>query len=125
MNKPMYRAQIIERPEFETYFAFDERNFRGLDGEEWSCPLGWEATPDYIERFGTNKYFEPDTDKWFKSRSSAASRVALLESMGYRAIVQRSAPVVWPRDGEARVSVSPDVAAALRIVRDAGFTVTY
>lgn len=124
MSQPMYRAQIVERPEFETYWAFDYRNHYG-DSSEWHRPVGWEASPDYIERFLTDKFFEPNTDKWFKSRSSAASRVELLNSMGYVAIVQRSAPVEWPWDGEKFVDTSPDVAAALRVVRAAGFKVSY
>lgn len=124
MSKPMFRAHIVEYPEFEEYIAFDERPHYG-SSDKWHRPVGWEATPDYIDHFGTDKFFEPNTDKWFKSRSSAASRVALLNEMGYVAIVQRSAPVQWPRDGEPRVSDSPDVAAALRVVRAAGFSVTY
>lgn len=124
MSQPMYRAQIVEYPEFETYWAFDHRNHYG-DSSEWRRPVGWEASPDYIERFMTDKFFEPNTDKWFKSRSSAASRAELLNSMGYVAIVQRSAPVEWPRDGEKSVDTSPDVAGALRVVRAAGFKVSY
>lgn len=121
MSDYMYRAHIIDYPEFEAYTAFDERT--GEEAVEWFRPVGWKASPDYIERFRTNKFFEPNTDKWFKSRSSAKRRVDLLNSMGYIAIVQRSAPVQWPKDGQERVPENANVAEALRIVRDAGFEV--
>ena len=70
-------------------------------GEKWSKPIGWEPSAEYLERFKTSKWIEPDTSKWFKSRSSAASRVKLLEDAGYRAVVQKSAPVEWP-DGDGK-----------------------
>lgn len=118
----MYRAHIIEDPEFETYFTWDHRGDDLVRGIEWNRPVGWEASADYIERFRTNKFFEPDTWKWFKSRSSASSRVKLLESMGYRAIVQRSAPVQWPADGKKRVDTSESrrVIDAIRTLIRAG-----
>lgn len=118
----MYRAHIIEEPEFETYYAWDERNGERFDHIEWNRPVGWEPSSDYVERFRTTKFFEPDTWKWFKSRSSAAGRVSLLESMGYRAIVQRSAPVVWPPDGQKRVDTSESrkVLAAIKTLVRAG-----
>lgn len=122
-SQSMYRAHIVEYPEFEEYIAWDER-----DGSPsrfvWERPVGWEPSVDYVERFKTSKFFEPDTDRWFKSRSSAAERVKLLNSMGYRAIVQKSAPVVWPADGEKSVNQNADVARALKIVRAHGFHVT-
>lgn len=119
MSEYMYRAHIIDYPEFEGYIAFDERT--GEEAVEWGRPVGWQAGPEYIERFKSNKFFEPNTDKWFRSRSSAKRRVDLLNSMGYVAIVQRSAPVQWPKDGQGRVREKANVAEALRIVRDAGF----
>lgn len=125
MSKYMYRAQILEKPEFEAYYAFDDRSRHDYDVEEWYRPVGWVADADYIGRFGTDKYFEPDTDKWFKSRSSAAARVKLLEGMGYVAIVQRSAPVVWPARGQKAVPAGLDVASAARVVEQAGFKVAY
>lgn len=119
MSDYMFRAHIIDYPEFEAYLAHDDRT--GEQSVEWGRPVGWEATPDYVEHFRTDKFFEPNTDKWFKSRSSAKRRVDLLNSMGYIAIVQRSAPVQWPKDGQERVTEKANVAEALRIVRDAGF----
>lgn len=124
MSNHMYRAHIVERPEFERYVAFDDRT--GEQRVEWSRPVGWEASPAYIERFHSDKFFEPSTDKWFRSRSSAKARVDLLNEMGYRAIVQRSAPVVWPLGDREKVPQkpkTPNVAQAMRIVRSAGFTV--
>ncbi|MBK4144645.1 hypothetical protein GWO57_08350 [Corynebacterium macginleyi] len=120
MSNYMYRAHIVEEPEFEAYPAFDERN--GERSVEWHRPAGWEASADYIERFRTNKYFEPNTDKWFKSRSSAKERVDLLNSMGYIAIVQRSAPVEWPADGQERVEAKQPVGVseAIAVLKQAG-----
>lgn len=114
----LYRAHIVEYPEFERYEAFDERE----EGGVWTCPVGWTADADYIERFGTNKYFEPNTDKFYKSRSSAKARVDLLNSMGYIAIVQRSAPVEWPADGQERVEAKQPVGVseAIAVLKQAG-----
>lgn len=110
----LYRAHIVEQPEFEQYYAFDER----YPGEriEWEKPIGWEPSPEYVERFKTNKWIEPDTRKWFKSRSSAVARVKLLESAGYRAVVQKSAPVRWP-DGDARAVNESGASEVLDAIR--------
>lgn len=122
----MYRVQIIEYPEFETYTAWDDRPlYRNGPDRHWSeCrrPVGWEPAADYIEHFKTTKFFEPDTDRWWRSRSSAGDRARLLNNMGYVAIVQRSAPVRWPADGEKKVDVSDNarVAAAVRTLVRAG-----
>lgn len=122
----MYRARITESPEFEDYIAFDDRGRYGENNqrrhEEWQRPVGWRASADYIEHYGTNKFFEPRTERWYKSRSSAADRVKLLGSMGYRAIVQRSAPVVWPRGHASKVDVSESAAVvdAIRTLVRAG-----
>lgn len=121
ITQHMYRAHIVEEPEWEEYQAWDNR--LGDTWEEpWHRPVGWRATPEYTERFDTNKFFEPSTDRWYKSRSSAAERVALLNSMGYTAIVQRSAPVVWPEDGKERVNDSEisRVNDAIRVLKRAG-----
>lgn len=128
MPKPyLYRAHIIEYPEFEDYIVED---FSGRYGGhnfafEWQRPVGWEADAEYIERFKTTKYFEPDTSKWFKSRSSAKARVDLLNSMGYTAIVQRSAPVVWPAGDKDRVDESEvgEVLHAIGVLKRAGIDV--
>ncbi|MDU6479013.1 MAG: hypothetical protein E6534_04190 [Corynebacterium kroppenstedtii] len=110
----LYRAHIVEEPEFERYYAFDER----YPGEriEWGKPIGWEPSKEYVERFKTNKWIEPATDKWFRSRSSAAARVKLLEDAGYKAVVQKSAPVEWPKGDEQKVNGSQagEVLAAVK-----------
>lgn len=117
----LYRAQILDYPEFEEYIAFDNRV---TPGEEyvWERPIGWEPSEWYIERFKTNKYFEPDTSKLYRSRSSAKDRVDLLKSMGYRAIVQRSAPVEWPADGKEKIQSGQalEVAKAVGVLKRAG-----
>lgn len=110
----LYRAHIVEEPEFERYYAFDER----YPGEriEWGKPIGWEPSAEYVERFKTNKWIEPATDKWFKSRSSAAARVKLLEDAGYRAIVQKSAPVQWP-NGDVKAVNESDASEVLDAIK--------
>lgn len=117
----LFRTQILDYPEFETYYAFDERT--GQESIEWTCPVGWVASEEYVERFRTNKFFEPDTSKIYRSRSSARERAELLNSMGYVAIVQRSAPVEWPERGEKSVDDYANVAKALQIVKRHGFVV--
>ncbi|MFS0295176.1 hypothetical protein ACL1CZ_13550 [Corynebacterium striatum] len=116
----LYRAQIIGYPEFEEYEAFDYR-YEPFE-TTWKKPVGWEPDEDYINRFKSNKYFEPDTSKFYRSRSSAKARVDLLNSMGYEAIVQRSAPVEWPADGKERVQPSQalEVAKAVGVLKRAG-----
>lgn len=117
----LYRAQILDYPEFEEYFAFDNRV---TAGEEcvWERPVGWEPSEWYVESFKTNKFFEPDTSKFYRSRSSAKDRVDLLNSMGYRAIVQRSAPVEWPADGKEKMQSGQalEVAKAVGVLKRAG-----
>ena len=121
IEKPMYRTQIVDQPEWEEYLAWDRREGE-LSKEWWHRPVGWEASPDYIERYETNKFFEPRTERWYKSRSSAAARAALLNSMGYVAIVQQSAPVLWPADGQKKIdnSEARQITAAIRVLKRAG-----
>lgn len=125
-NDYMYRARILEYPEFEQYEAFDDKGLYGEATErrwqKWSRPVGWSASADYVEHFKTDKFFEPSTGRWYKSRSSVAERVKLLNSMGYKAIVQRSAPVVWPTGSQSKVEESGalDVGAAIHVLKRAG-----
>ncbi|MFW9156274.1 hypothetical protein ACOJA9_10595 [Corynebacterium striatum] len=116
----LYRAQIIGYPEFEEYEAFDYR-YEPFE-TTWEKPVGWEPDEEYINRFKSNKYFEPDTSKFYRSRSSAKARVDLLNSMGYEAIVQRSAPVEWPADGKENVESGQalEVAKAVGVLKRAG-----
>lgn len=129
MSGEMFRVQIIEYPVFEEYESWDARGLygevQGVRRQMWRRPAGWVASADYVERYKSDKFFEPDTDRWFKSRSSAADRVRLLRSMGYEAIVQRSAPVVWPADGVEKVDTSTDakVAEAVQTLIRAGVIV--
>lgn len=120
IEKPLYRTHIVSYPEFEEYLAFDDRNEPHT--ESWRRPVGWEASADYIEHYGTNKFFEPRTERWYKSRSSAADRAALLNSMGYVALVQQSAPVLWPADGQKKIdnSEARQITAAIRVLKRAG-----
>lgn len=120
----MYRAQILDYPEFEEYEAFDSsgRYGEGTTREMWHRPVGWVASEDYVERYDSDKFFEPSTSKWYKSRSSASDRVKLLASMGYTAIVQRSAPIIWPAGDAERVddSAGREIQTAIRTLLAAG-----
>lgn len=123
MSQPMYRAHIVEYPETETRPVFRKRAFSAFNGESdeivgeymSNVPRGWNPTEEYIDRFGTDDWIEPDTDKWFKSRTPAANRVAILNDAGYTAVVQRSAPVEWPKDGEEKV-IDTDMTRVLNAI---------
>ncbi|WP_444546566.1 hypothetical protein [Corynebacterium ulcerans] len=69
-------------------------------------PKGWIPMQDYIDRFNTNVFIEPSTTKLYQSRSGAKARADLLESFGYKAIVQRSAPLVWPEGDNTTVKTA-------------------
>lgn len=113
----LYRAHIVEYPEFEEYLAVDNPGTEYAE-ESWEWrPVGWEADAHYIEKFRTTKWLEPDTNKWFRSRSSAKRRVDLLEAAGYRAVVQQSAPVVWPAGDATRVEPASDRQRARAAIR--------
>lgn len=128
MPKPyLYRAHIIEYPEFEDYIARDwSDRYQGHTKEMWCRrPVGWQPDSEYLEHYETDQYFEPATDRWNRSRSSAKRRVDLLNSMGYKAIVQRSAPVVWPAGDKDRVDGSEvgEVLHAIGVLKRAGVDV--
>lgn len=126
MTTHLYRVQIIDQPEWEERLCFDTYKYGPHEGERYQtykhCPVGWVASDDYIAHFGTDKWIEPALEKLWKSRSSAADRVKLLESAGYTAIVQRSAPVEWPTDGKKTVDTSEvrQVTQAIRVLKRAG-----
>lgn len=86
--KYMYRAHLIERPEFEKHEIFDYAREEN-DGTIGYRPKGWRADDDYLEKFGTNKWLEPDFTRYFASRSSAVARVKIAEAAGYKAVVKR------------------------------------
>lgn len=116
MSDFMYRVQIIDTPQFELRPCFYTNRPTGKQVYiDALCPVDWYPNEDYIARFGTDKWIEPDTTGMWRSRSSAAMRRDLLNGAGYTAIVQRSAPVVWPADGQERVPALADP----RQVRDA------
>lgn len=130
MPNHMYRAHIVEYPETELRQVFRERTHLN-DYKEYETtsseymahvPKNWQPTEEYIQRFDTNDWIEPDTNKWFKSRTPAAKRVELLNAAGYTAIVQRSAPVEWPGHGEEKVAdvPAPKVGAAIEVLKTAG-----
>lgn len=122
----LYRVQIIEQPEWEERICFDTHKYGPDEGERYEvvdhCPVGWEASEDYILHFHTDRWIEPATEKLWRSRSSAASRRDLLEAAGYKAIVQKSAPVEWPTEGQTSVNTSEirQVTDAIKVLKRAG-----
>ena len=126
MTDCYYRVQITAQPEWEKRICFNTYKYGPRAGERYyteeMCPVGWEPHDDYIEEFGTSKWVEPNLDKAWRSRPSAALRRDILESAGYKAIIQRSAPIQWPADGHECVDVSAaeDVLDALAVLSRAG-----
>lgn len=122
MSDHLYRVDIISQPEWEERWCFDTNHEGDRVEGYWPCPDGWEPHQEYIDRFGTSRWIEPALDKAWRSRSSAAMRRDILNAAGYLAIVQRSAPIVWPEDGNERVndSEASQVAQAIRVLKRAG-----
>lgn len=96
----LYRVRIIEYPEdalkrdeFDPDYSYPDPDWK---------PEGWAPDAEWIERFGRDtgdQFFWPSTRKEWKSRGPAVARKALIEFYGAKAIVQRSAEIVWPEDG--------------------------
>lgn len=127
MTDYMWRVQVVARPEWEEFEAWEtveDVTHSFMDRR----PAGWVASESYVERFHTTKYIMPKVDKWYKSRSGASERAKLLRSHGFEVVVQRSAPLVWPRFGEERVvkeshSDVLDVVRAAKLLKEHGFIV--
>lgn len=110
MNRYLYRVQVIEYPG-ESWIETEHGSYPNPD---WQ-PEGWAPDEEWIERFGHvtgARFFWPTTEKEWKSRSSAARRKNLIESYGATCIIQRSAPIAWPADGEAYVPTRKQAADA-------------
>lgn len=127
MTDYLYRVQILDQPEWEERLCFDRRY--NSDLEEWEthhdyfpCPVGWEPSDWYVGKFKTDKWIEPALDKSWRSRSSAALRRDILVEAGYRATIQRSAPIEWPAPGKKSVPESEvhQVKEAIRTLKRAG-----
>lgn len=128
MTDYLYRVQILDEPEMElrrcSVFAPSEPGSKvGIHSfEEALCPVGWEPIDEYVERFGTTAWIPPSTDKAWRARSSAALRRDILESAGYRCIIQRSAPIRWPAEGQERIeeSAAAEVLDAMAVLSREG-----
>ncbi|WP_280320178.1 hypothetical protein [Nocardia wallacei] len=95
----LYRVQIVEYP--EGALITDENDPRcGEPDPDWK-PEGWDPEEYWIDTHGRGSanFFWPSTYKEWRSRGPAVARKALIESYGAKAIVQRSAEIVWPEDG--------------------------
>lgn len=100
MKSYLYRVVIVEYPK-------GARTLSEYGGEytnySWQ-PEGWSADEEYVQRMRSDRFFWPSTDREYKSRSGAVARKKLIESFGARCIIQRSAPIVWPADGQEKVT---------------------
>ena len=100
-----YRVQIVAYPEGALTQSIYDPDVLYPD-RDWA-PEGWNPAPEWVERHGRDTgsaFFWPNTeDREFKSRSSARRLKNLVESYGATAIIQRSAEVVWPADGQEYV----------------------
>jgi hypothetical protein len=91
----LYRARVIAYPE-------GSHEPHRVLGEEWQVPVegwappAWVATPEYIERLGTDQFIWPVSGRHFKNRGTVKRRVELLESFGATAVVERSTRIEWP-----------------------------
>lgn len=91
----LYRARVVSYPEGS------HTSHKWL-GEDWPVPVegwappGWTATDEYIDRMGTDEFLWPVSGKHFKNRETVKRRVALLESFGATAVLERSNRIVWP-----------------------------
>lgn len=99
----LYRVQIVEYP--DGALITDENDPRcGQPDPDWS-PEDW-APDDYwigAQGRGSDEFFWPSTYREWRSRSSAVKRKELIERYGAKAIIQRSARIVWPEDGQEHV----------------------
>jgi hypothetical protein len=103
----LYRVQILEYPEgalIRDPYVPDAM----YENPHWR-PEGWAPDEEWIERYGRHTgsdFYWPSTRKEWRSRSSAMKRKQLIESYGAKAIIQRSARIVWPEDGQEHVKTS-------------------
>lgn len=99
----LYRVQIVEYPE-GALIADEKHPYYGEPDPDWQ-PAGWDPEEYWIDTYGrgSSRFFWPSTYKEWRSRSSAVKRKELIESFGAKAIVQRSARIVWPEDGQEYV----------------------
>lgn len=97
----LYRVQIVEYPEGALKRSEYDPDYSYPD-PDWQ-PEDWKASHQYTEMLGTDRFIWPTTYKEWKSRSSAMRRKQLIESFGAKAIIQRSAEIVWPEDGQEYV----------------------
>ena len=93
MSQRLYKAE----------WEYDENGEHDTRGVEWNplteAPIGW---PEYCEaKWGEQKpFFWPDTDRVFRSRSAAQSRVDIINGWGGRAVLVECEPV-WVTVEEA------------------------
>jgi len=106
MKHYLYRVQITAYPEGSMKPSPYCPDFSYPD-PDWA-PTDWDPSPEWIERYGGrtgSAFFWPKTDdREFKSRSAARRLKNLIESYGATAIIQRSAPIFWPEDGQERIT---------------------
>ncbi|MEU9516826.1 hypothetical protein [Micromonospora sp. NPDC048169] len=104
MKHYLYRVQIVEYPEGA---LLENPHYPGhlIENPGWQ-PEGWAPDEEWVERYGRHTgrdFYWPSTRREWRSRSSAMKRKQLIESYGAKAIIQRSAEIVWPEDGQEKV----------------------
>lgn len=125
MSDYLYRVVIIEYPKGALVPSMYDPDTL-IEDPDWE-PEGWEATDEWIERFAHDRFFWPSTYKEYKSRSGAMARKRLIESYGAKCIVQRSARIVWPEDGQERIperAEADELVRAVRALRKVGINIT-
>ncbi|MEV0247904.1 hypothetical protein AB0H76_15030 [Nocardia sp. NPDC050712] len=115
MKQYLYRVRITAYPKgafrpdakcVKTCTVCPVEDICHLINRDWK-PEGWAPAPEWVERYGKDTgdaFFWPSTEREYRARSSARRLKRLIESYGATAIIQRSAPIVWPADGEEKVS---------------------
>lgn len=90
----LYRVRVVSYPAGS--HEPNQYNDDYLDPVPGWAPPGWRPEGNYVEILGTSDFIWPVTNKTYHSRSTAKKRADLLNSYGADAIVERSAPIVWP-----------------------------
>lgn len=104
MKHYLYRVQIVDYPKGA---LMEDPLYPGslIENPSWR-PEGWAPDEEWVERYGRHTghdFYWPSTRREWRSRSSAMRRKQLIEGYGAKAIIQRSAEIVWPEDGHEKV----------------------
>ena len=90
----LYRVRVIRYPD-GAFECIDTSADIWEPVPGWRPP-GWRPVGNYTQIMGTDEFVWPVTNKVYASPTTARKRVALLESYGATAVVERSSRIVWP-----------------------------